>query len=452
VKPAATSVVPSISGPCATTEARMASPAERSDGVSVSFVCRGHPNVTATHSKTLELTRAADISRRATCVLGVASDHDDRALLTLRGRVEVELECDGVRDELAATMSPFFLGDESLVFRRGAGLRGNTVAFDATKTAATIDRELAARLGASKAELRVTIRARANEPTSGVLFVVALPIGNDDDIGRRAVKVLERVDLVLAEDTRRLHSFARRIGIDSARTTSYHDHNEAQRVDTVIDRLRRGARVALVSDAGTPLCSDPGYVVVSRAVEESIAVCPVPGPSAVLAVLTASGLPVDRFVFGGFLPRRSSSRRQALRELTALGAAVVCYEAAPRVAETLADVAVVCPEWRMCIGREVTKVFEEFRRGTAAELAADLAAEPPRGECTLVLAPPSDAEPDDGEANASARDVDALLRSLLEQGVPASTVAQALKTMPGVGRNEAYERVLALGRVARKDR
>src|SRR5438552_3705770 len=262
---------------------------DRSDRVSVSFVCRGHPNVTATHNKTLELTRDADISRRATCVLGVASDHDDRALLALRGRVDVELECDGARDEFAATMSPFFLGDESLVFRRGAGLRGSTVAFDATKTAATIDRELAARLGASKAKLRVTIHARANEPTSGVLFVVALPIGNDDDIGRRAVKVLERVDLVLAEDTRRLHSFARRIGIDPARTTSYHDHNEAQRVDSVIDRLRRGARVALVSDAGTPLCSDPGYVVVSRAVEESIAVCPVPGPSAVLAVLTASG-------------------------------------------------------------------------------------------------------------------------------------------------------------------
>ena len=427
-------------------------PSDRSDRVSVSFVCRGHPNVTATHSKTLELTRDADISRRATCVLGVASDYDDRALLALRGRVDVALECDGVRDEFVATMSPFFLGDASLVFRRGPGLRGNTVAFDATKTAATIDRELVARLGASNAKLRVTIRAHANEPTSGVLFVIALPIGNDDDIGRRAINVLERVDLVLAEDTRRLHSLALRIGIDPARTTSYHDHNEAQRVDRVIDRLRLGARVALVSDAGTPLCSDPGYVVVSRAVEQGIAVCPVPGPSAVLAVLTASGLPVDRFVFGGFLPRRSSARRQALRELTALGAAVVCYEAAPRVAETLADAAAVCPEWRVCIGREVTKVFEDFRRGTPAELAAELAAEPPRGECTLVLAPPSDAEPAEGETSATTREVDALLRSLLEQGVPASTVAQALKSMPGVGRNEAYERVLALGRGNRSGR
>src|SRR4029077_16579624 len=133
---------------------------DRSDRVSVSFACRGHPNVTATHSKTLELTRAADISRRATCVLGVAGDHDDRALLALRGRVDVALECDGVRDEFVATMSPFFLGDRSFVFRRGPGVRGRTGAFDSTKTAATIYRELVARLGSSSETLRVTIRSR----------------------------------------------------------------------------------------------------------------------------------------------------------------------------------------------------------------------------------------------------------------------------------------------------
>jgi 16S rRNA (cytidine1402-2'-O)-methyltransferase len=415
-------------------------------------VCRGHPNVAATHAKTIELTRDADISRRATCVLGVASEHDDRALLALRGRVEVVLECDGERDEFTATMSPFFLGADSLVFRRGAGLRGDTLAFDATKTAATVDRSLVGRLGSSDQRLNVTIRAVATtEPAPGALFVVALPIGNDDDIGRRAVRVLERVDLVLAEDTRRLHALARRIGIDPARATSYHDHNETQRVDGIIERLRLGGRVALVSDAGTPLFSDPGYVVVSRAVEEGIAVCPVPGPSAVLAVLTASGLPVDRFVFGGFLPRRSSARRQALRELTALRCAVVFYESANRLVDTLADIAAVRADWRVCVGREVTKIFEEFRRGNATKLASELAGQRTRGEYTIVIAPPaeSDGEPEP-DAGATAHDIDALLRSLLEQGVPASTVAQALKTMPGVGRNEAYERVLALGRGTRR--
>jgi 16S rRNA (cytidine1402-2'-O)-methyltransferase len=451
VRPGATSVVPSISGPSATTDPAVAASSQRADRASVSFVCRGHPNVTGTHGKTVEVTRDVDISRRATCVLGVASDHDDRALLALRGPVEVALECDGVTDGFTATISPFFLGDSSLVFRRGASLRGRTLAFDATKTAADVDRDLVAKLGASDRELRVTITASGTGSTTGALFVVSLPIGNDHDIGGRAVEVLARVDLVLAEDTRRLHALGQRIGVDFAPATSYHDHNEAERVDGVLERLRAGARVALVSDAGTPLCSDPGYVVVSRAVAEGIPVCPVPGPSAALAVLAASGLPVDRFVFGGFLPRRSSPRQQALRELSALGCAVVLYEAAPRVGALLTAVAVVLPEWRVCLGREVTKTFEEFRQGSARELVAEISNERLLGECTLVLAPP--AQPEGGAHSpavaAADTDVDEMLRSLLAQGVPASTLAQALRVMPGVGRNQAYERVLALSRERR---
>jgi 16S rRNA (cytidine1402-2'-O)-methyltransferase len=430
----------------------MTGPEGRSDRVSVSFVCRGHPNIAATHGKTLELTRDADVSRRATCVVGVASDHDDRSLLALRGRVEVVLDCDGVVDTFTATVSPFFLGDDSLVFRRGPGLRADTFAFDATKTAATVDRRLVEHMGAPERRLHVTIHAVAGEPAPGALFVVSLPIGNDGDIGRRAVKVLEGVDLVLAEDTRKLKALARRIGIEPARSSSYHDHNESRRVEGIIERLRRGARIALVSDAGTPLCSDPGYVVVSRAVDDGIAVCPVPGPSAVLAVLTASGLPVDRFVFGGFLPRRSPARQRAVRELTALGCAVVCYESATRLAETLADIAAVRADWRVCVGREVTKIFEEFRRGSAAGIARELAAEEPRGECTIVIAPPAGGTAEPGGDAATTQDVDTLLRSLLEQGVPVSTVAQALKAMPGVGRNDAYERVLALGRQSPRGR
>jgi 16S rRNA (cytidine1402-2'-O)-methyltransferase len=416
------------------------------DRVSASFVCRGHPNVTATHAKTLEFTRDPEISRRATCVLGVSSSHDDRALTALRGEVEVVLECDGARDAFTATISPFFLGDSSLVFRRGAGLRGRTIAFDASKTAATIDRDLVTRLQSSDRELTVTINAVGSEPVVGALFVVSLPIGNDADIGRRAVEVLEGVDLVLAEDTRRLRALGQRVGIDVGRATSYHDHNESERVEGVLERLRDGARVALVSDAGTPLFSDPGYVVVSRAVAAGIPVCPVPGPSAALAALAASGMPIDRFVFGGFLPRRSAARRQAMQQLSAPGFAVVLYEAAPRLAETLADIAAVCPGWSACLAREVTKTFEEFRYGTAAELATEIASEKVLGECTLVVAPPVAAESDAPPTTATDNQLDDLLRSLLAQGVPASTVAQALRVIPGIGRNQAYERVLALGR------
>lgn len=412
----------------------------------MTFVCRGHPNVSATHNKTVEITRDVDVSRRATCVVGVASTHDDRALLGLRGPVHVTLECQDLHDTFVATISPFFLGDSSLVFRRGPGLRGRTFAFEASKTAAGIDRALVARLGSSDRELRVTITSIAGESTSGALFVVSLPIGNDGDIGRRAIEVLERVDLVLAEDTRRLRALALRVGFEAARTISYHDHNETDRVDAVLDRLRHGGRIALVSDAGTPLCSDPGYVVVSRAVAEGIAVSPVPGPSAVLAALTGSGLPVERFVFGGFLPRRSSQRQYVVRALTALGCAVVFYEAGPRVAQTLTDIAAVCPEWRVCFGREITKTFEDFRFGDVAAMAAQLSTEPVLGECTIVVAPPDGAETRSVDPDAADTAIDEVLRALLAQGVPPSTLAQALRVVPGIGRNQAYERVLALGR------
>jgi 16S rRNA (cytidine1402-2'-O)-methyltransferase len=413
--------------------------------VSVSFVCRGHPNVSATHDKTLEITRDVDISRRATCVVGVASTHDDRALLALRGQVRVTLECDDRHDTFVATISPFFLGDASLVFRRGTGLRGRTIAFDATKTAVNLDRALVARLRSPDAELHVTIDAVGSAPTAGALFVVSLPIGNDGDIGRRAIEVLERVDLVLAEDTRRLRALAQRVGFRAARTTGYHDHNETDRAEAMLERLRHGGRLALVSDAGTPLCSDPGYVVVSRAVAEGIPVSPVPGPSAVLAAITGSGLPVERFVFGGFLPRRSSQRQQIVRTLTALGSAVVFYEAGPRVAQTLADIATVCPDWRVCFAREITKTFEDFRYGNASVVAQQLQREKILGECTIVVAPPVDADPTSAVTSPDAV-IDDLLRSLLSSGVPPSTLAQALRVVPGIGRNQAYDRVLALGR------
>jgi 16S rRNA (cytidine1402-2'-O)-methyltransferase len=212
-----------------------------------------------------------------------------------------------------------------------------------------------------------------------------------------------------------------------------------------LERLRRGGRVALVSDAGTPLCSDPGYVVVSRAVAEGIAVSPVPGPSAVLAAITASGLPLDRFVFGGFLPRRSSQRQHVVRTLTALGSAVVFYEAGPRVAQTLADIATVCPDWRICFAREITKTFEDFRYGNPSALAQQLETEKVLGECTIVVAPPIDADPTSDAAYPDTV-IDDVLRALLTAGVPPSTLAQALRVVPGIGRNQAYDRVLALGR------
>jgi 16S rRNA (cytidine1402-2'-O)-methyltransferase len=411
--------------------------------VSVTFTCRGHAGITGTHDKTLEFTRDAEVTKRATCVLGVASDHDDRALLGLRGEVEVALEAAGHSDTFRATITPFFLGDDGLVFRCGPELRERTIAYDATKSSADIDRELVRALADPATVVNVTVRETGRCERAGALFVVAVPIGNDDDLSPRARRVLEAADVVLAEDTRRFRDLARRTGLAvSATVLSYHEHNEDARAGDALARLEAGARLALVSDAGTPLASDPGYVVVRDAVAADLPVIPVPGPSSLLAVLAASGLPVDRFSYVGFLPRRAAARQAALQELCARDETFVVHEAPHRVGALLADLAAVAPAWRVCAGREVTKIFEEFRRGTASELTEWLATEDARGEFTLVVAPPADRAP---VAERTAVDLDPLLRALLAQGVTAKTLSQALASLPGTSRKEAYARVLALG-------
>jgi 16S rRNA (cytidine1402-2'-O)-methyltransferase len=426
----------------------MAAPDRPRAAASVTFRCHGHPRISGSHTKTVEFTRDADVTGRATCVLGVRSEHDDHELARLRGDVEVTLDCEGVRDTFTATMSAFFLGDDGLVFRRGPGLRGRTCGFDATKSAADVDRELVRVLGDVAAELQVTIRELGGGDRRGALFVVSVPIGNDEDLSPRARSVLEFADLVLAEDTRRFRALTQRVGLAvPGRVLSYHDHNEAERAGEVLAQLERGARVALVSDAGTPLFSDPGYVVVSRAVEAGIAVSPVPGPSSALAVLSASGLAIDRFIYVGFLPRRSAARQAEIGRLTERGDAFVVHEAPRRVGGLLADIAAVCPTWNLCIGREVTKVFEEFRRGSASELAAAAAADvdDARGEFTIVVAPPAGStdRANDPEG-ATDEQLDRLVRALLEQGVTTKTIAKALSELPGISHKQAYARVLAI--------
>ena len=414
----------------------------RSRPAPVSFRCRGHAGIAATHDKTLEFTREREITRRATCVLGVASDHDDASLLRLRGDVAVSVEAGGVRDEFTATLTPFFLGDDSLIFRCGAGLRGRTLGYDASKSAAGVDRALVACLSDPCSEVAITIRELGTAPPPGALFVVAVPIGNDADLSPRARQVLEAVDLVLAEDTRRYRDLAHRTGLRIANELlSYHDQNEAARADAALEELRRGARVALVSDAGTPLFSDPGYVVVRRALAAGVDVSPVPGPSSLLAVLSVCGLPVDRFSYVAFLPRRAAARQAELARLVERGETFVVHEAPHRVGALLADLAVVAPAWRLCAGREVTKVFEEFKWGTAADLAQELDDKEPRGEFTLVISPPSGAAP---TTDAFDHEIERLVRALIEQGVSTKTLAIALAELPGMSRKAAYARVLDL--------
>jgi len=270
-----------------------------------------------------------------------------------------------------------------------------------------------------------------HEVQAGSLYVVSTPIGNLGDITLRAIDVLRSVDLILAEDTR--HS--RHLLDHHAITTpmvSYHEHNEARATATAITRLRDGRDVALISDAGTPLVSDPGARLVRAAAEAGIPVVPIPGPSAVLAALVSSALDSDRFTFFGFLARKGRERDEALQELSSLRHTGVLYEAPNRVAATLADLeARGAADRRVVVARELTKQFEEIRRGTVAELAAYYESSPPRGEVVIVLEGVTLQPLAEDELRSRAR-------SLRASGLSARDVAAALVREDGASRNLAY--------------
>lgn len=277
---------------------------------------------------------------------------------------------------------------------------------------------------------------------AGVLYLVATPIGNMGDISARAREILAAASAVAAEDTRHSGRLLRELGLERP-LVSLHEHNERARVTELVARLQQGEDIALVSDAGTPLLSDPGYLLVAAAVAAGIVVTPVPGPNAAVAALSASGLPCDRFCFEGFLPARAAARRQRLAALAAEPRTLVLYEAPHRIAECLTDLAAACGgERRACVARELTKRFETFYRGTLAELAAlarsnaDLA----RGESVILVAGAPAAEP-------GAAELDATLTVLLRH-LPPSAAAAAAASLTGVRRADAYARALALARDA----
>jgi 16S rRNA (cytidine1402-2'-O)-methyltransferase len=272
------------------------------------------------------------------------------------------------------------------------------------------------------------------------LYLVATPIGNLEDVTRRAERVLREADGVVCEDRRVTSRLLRHLGI--ARPLAlYHEHNAEAVRPGLLNRLQAGEALALVSDAGTPAVSDPGFKLVREAAALGVAVHPIPGPSAVLAALVASGLPTDRFLFAGFLPPRSSARRRALEELAAVPATLVLFEAPGRLAALLGDAAAVLGPRPAAIARELTKLYEELRRGSLAELAAAHAgAEPPRGELVVVIAPP---EAPHREADDAA--VDSLLRAALHGQKPRQAVGE-VAAATGRSANELYRRALELAR------
>ncbi|MEW5875594.1 MAG: 16S rRNA (cytidine(1402)-2'-O)-methyltransferase [Candidatus Zixiibacteriota bacterium] len=220
---------------------------------------------------------------------------------------------------------------------------------------------------------------------SGVLYVVATPIGHLGDVSERALETLRTVDLICCEDTRQTRKLLTRFGIERP-LLSFHDHNERERVPGLLQRLESGESLALVSDAGTPTVSDPGYRLINAAVDAGITIVPIPGPSAVTALLSVSGLPTDRFVFEGFLPVKSGRRKSRLGELASEPRTIVLFESPHRIARTLAECREAWGERRACLGRELTKKFEEIKRGSLGELSDWAGSRTLKGEITLVVA------------------------------------------------------------------
>ena len=219
---------------------------------------------------------------------------------------------------------------------------------------------------------------------TGCLYLVGTPIGNLEDITLRALRILKEVDQIACEDTRHTLKLLNRYEI-SKPLISYHEHNEMTRAPELVLALEQGSKIALVSDAGMPLVSDPGHRLVTLCLRHQIAVIPIPGPSALLAALSASGLPNEEFLFVGFLPSRSSERRRALERLRIEDRTIIVYEAPHRVLESVSDALAILGDRPACLAREVTKLHEEFRRGKLSELAASLEERPARGEITLLI-------------------------------------------------------------------
>lgn len=270
----------------------------------------------------------------------------------------------------------------------------------------------------------------------GTLYLVATPIGNLADITHRGIDVLTNVELIACEDTRHTRKLLQHYGI-STKTISYHDHNEQERARQLVELLREGKDVAVVSDAGTPSISDPGFRLVRAAIENGLAVVPVPGPSALISALIAAGLPTDEFFFGGFLPARTNARRSRLREVSSVPGTLIFYEAPHRLAETLKDAYEILGEREAVVARELTKLHEEIKRGRLSELAEHYSTEDARGEIVLLIDRTVLVSAVANEAGSVASLVDQFERDGLDHRAALKKAAREL----GLSRAEAYRRL-----------
>ncbi|MBD6615864.1 16S rRNA (cytidine(1402)-2'-O)-methyltransferase [Komarekiella sp. 'clone 1'] len=277
------------------------------------------------------------------------------------------------------------------------------------------------------------------DPKPGTLYVVGTPIGNLEDMTFRAVRILQTVDLIAAEDTRHTGKLLQHFQIKTPQV-SYHEHNRNSRIPEILEQLGNAKAIALVSDAGMPGISDPGYELVKACIEANIPVVPIPGASAAITALSAAGLPTERFVFEGFLPAKTQQRQEHLEALQTESRTLIFYESPHRLRETLQDLALVWGSDRQIVlGRELTKLFEEFWRGTIAEAIAHYSQREPQGEYTLVVAgnPPT-------QLLLTPEELKAELQQLISQGISRSQASRQLAKMTSLPRRQLYQLALSL--------
>ena len=277
------------------------------------------------------------------------------------------------------------------------------------------------------------------EPNPGILYLVGTPIGNLEDMTFRAVRILQAVDLIAAEDTRHTGKLLHHFQITTPQI-SYHEHNQKGRIPELIAKLSQGKALALVTDAGMPGISDPGYELVKACIESNIPVVPIPGVTAAITALSAAGLPTDRFVFEGFLPAKGQARKQRLEALTNESRSIILYEAPHRIGQTLSDLAAVLGESRQIVlARELTKLHEEFWRGSIQDAIAHYTTREPQGEFTLVLAGTQLETPQINDAAIVAE-----LQHLLSQGLSRSQASRQLAALTSLPRRHIYQLALEI--------
>jgi len=282
----------------------------------------------------------------------------------------------------------------------------------------------------------ISVDKEVQSQTSPGLYIVATPIGNLRDITLRAIDILRAADIVLAEDTRQTRKLFKAYHIETP-LLAYHDHNVAKMLPKVMERLGRDEIIAQVSDAGTPLVSDPGFKLVRAAIEDGYDVFPVPGASAPMAALVAAGLPSDRFMFAGFLPNKSAARRSALFELHSVKSTLIFFESSNRIVDSLIDMQAVLGDRGAVLARELTKKFEELRRGTLTDLIKNCKDDAPRGEIVVLVAPP------DAPQLWSSSEVDAALKERLST-LGAKRASTEVSELSGWAKRNVYQRAILL--------